>query len=167
MFLSPQQWFINALVDLFEQESEYVIDVLEDCRFELGRTAETYLGEAEQLRAASRMLGKVVGCSVVMLDKVVGCSVVCVVWSMVGKVVGCSVVMLGKVVGCIIVMLGKVVGCIVVMLGKIVGCSVVCAVCSMLGKVVGCSVIMLGKVCLLYTSPSPRDISGSRMTSSA
>ncbi|KAL8612031.1 hypothetical protein ACOMHN_012930 [Nucella lapillus] len=56
--LSPgvKQWFINALVDLFEQESEYVIDVLEDCRYELGRTVDSYVDEAEQLRAASRML---------------------------------------------------------------------------------------------------------------
>ncbi|KAK7495880.1 hypothetical protein BaRGS_00012870 [Batillaria attramentaria] len=51
-----KQWFINALVDLFEQESEYVIDVLEDCRFELGVTAQSFGREAEQLRAASRML---------------------------------------------------------------------------------------------------------------
>lgn len=55
-----QQWFINALVDLFEQESEYVIDVLEDCRHELGRTAGNFLEEAEELRATSRMLGYVV-----------------------------------------------------------------------------------------------------------
>ncbi|KAK7100375.1 uncharacterized protein [Littorina saxatilis] len=56
--LSPgvKQWFINALVDLFEQESEYVIDVLEDCRYELGMTANSFKGESEQLRAASRML---------------------------------------------------------------------------------------------------------------
>ncbi|KAL8577768.1 hypothetical protein ACOMHN_001637 [Nucella lapillus] len=56
--LSPgvKQWFIDALVDLFEQETEYVIDVLEDCRFELGRTADTYVEEAEHLRATSRML---------------------------------------------------------------------------------------------------------------
>ena len=53
-----QKWFINALVDLFEQESEYVIDVLEDCRYELGTTAGRFEEEAEELRAASRMLGK-------------------------------------------------------------------------------------------------------------
>ena len=70
-------------MDLFEQESEYVIDVLEDCRFELGRTAEVFLGEAEQLRAASRMLGElyVVGSSVLFNTrwKAFNCSVVCVV----------------------------------------------------------------------------------------
>ncbi|XP_076462958.1 uncharacterized protein LOC143295259 [Babylonia areolata] len=56
--LSPgvKQWMIESLIDLFEQESEYVIDVLEDCRVELGHTAETYVEEAEHLRATSRML---------------------------------------------------------------------------------------------------------------
>ena len=53
-----QRWFIDALIDLFDQESEYVIDVIEDCREEMRETADKYKDEADQLRAASRMLGE-------------------------------------------------------------------------------------------------------------
>ncbi|CAG5133779.1 unnamed protein product [Candidula unifasciata] len=56
--LSPatRRWFIDALIDLFDQESEYVIDVIEDCREEMRDAADRYNVEAEQLRAASRLL---------------------------------------------------------------------------------------------------------------
>ncbi|XP_059178048.1 putative uncharacterized protein DDB_G0271982 [Physella acuta] len=56
--LSPttRRWFIESLIDLFDQESEFVIDVIEDCREEMRETADRYRDEAEQLRAASRLL---------------------------------------------------------------------------------------------------------------
>ncbi|CAL1546775.1 unnamed protein product, partial [Lymnaea stagnalis] len=53
---STRRWFIDSLIDLFDQESEYVIDVIEDCREEMRETADRYRDEAEQLRAASRLL---------------------------------------------------------------------------------------------------------------
>ncbi|KAK0059310.1 hypothetical protein Bpfe_011386, partial [Biomphalaria pfeifferi] len=56
--LSPttRRWFIDSLIDLFDQESEYVIDVIEDCREEMRETADKFKDEAEQLRTASRLL---------------------------------------------------------------------------------------------------------------
>lgn len=53
-----QRWFIDSLIDLFEQESEFVIDVIEDCRHEMRDTADKYKTDAEHLRAASRLLRK-------------------------------------------------------------------------------------------------------------
>ncbi|KAI8787299.1 hypothetical protein BgiBS90_012437, partial [Biomphalaria glabrata] len=50
------RWFIDSLIDLFDQESEYVIDVIEDCREEMRETADKFKDEAEQLRTASRLL---------------------------------------------------------------------------------------------------------------
>ncbi|RUS88842.1 hypothetical protein EGW08_003387 [Elysia chlorotica] len=53
---ATRRWFIESLIDLFDQESEYVIDVIEDCRQEMRDTADSYRGDAEELRAKSRML---------------------------------------------------------------------------------------------------------------
>ncbi|KAK3738404.1 hypothetical protein RRG08_037041 [Elysia crispata] len=53
---STRRWFIESLIDLFDQESEYVIDVIEDCRQEMRETADSYNDDAEELRAKSRML---------------------------------------------------------------------------------------------------------------
>lgn len=53
---ATRRWFIESLIDLFDQESEYVIDVIEDCRQEMRETADSYNDDAEELRAKSRML---------------------------------------------------------------------------------------------------------------
>ncbi|CAG5132429.1 unnamed protein product [Candidula unifasciata] len=53
---STRRWFISSLIDLFEQESEYVIDVIEDCREDMRETADRYKDETSELRATSRML---------------------------------------------------------------------------------------------------------------
>lgn len=55
---SIQRWFISSLIDLFEQESEYAIDVIEDCREDMRETADRYKDETDELRATSRMLRK-------------------------------------------------------------------------------------------------------------
>lgn len=52
-----QKAFIESLLDLFEQETEDMIDAIEESRMELRGTMLDFEDETEQLRAESRMLG--------------------------------------------------------------------------------------------------------------
>ncbi|KAK6179727.1 hypothetical protein SNE40_012024 [Patella caerulea] len=55
--LSPdmRKLFLETVSELYEQESELIIDIIEDCRFEMQQTALSYKDDSDQLRAASRM----------------------------------------------------------------------------------------------------------------
>jgi hypothetical protein len=48
---------VESLLDLFEQETEDMIDAIEESRMELRGTMLDFEDETEQLRAESRMLG--------------------------------------------------------------------------------------------------------------
>ena len=52
-----QRAFVESLLDLFEQETEDMIDAIEESRMELRGTMLDFEDETEQLRAESRMLG--------------------------------------------------------------------------------------------------------------
>ncbi|XP_056018598.1 inner centromere protein-like isoform X2 [Ostrea edulis] len=55
-FQEEQKAFIESLLDLFEQETEDMIDAIEESRMELRGTMLDFEDETEQLRAESRML---------------------------------------------------------------------------------------------------------------
>ncbi|XP_041359803.1 uncharacterized protein LOC121376091 [Gigantopelta aegis] len=56
--LSPpvKKYFLDSLNGLFEQETKVLIDVLEDCRYDLRLAALQFQNDAEEDRARSRML---------------------------------------------------------------------------------------------------------------
>ena len=56
-----QKAFVESLLDLFEQETEDMIDAIEESRMELRGTMLDFEDETEQLRAESRMLGTSTG----------------------------------------------------------------------------------------------------------
>ncbi|ESP05298.1 hypothetical protein LOTGIDRAFT_152128 [Lottia gigantea] len=58
--LSPdmRKLFLETVSELYEQESELIIDIIEDCRYEMQQTALSYKDDSDQLRAASRMLAE-------------------------------------------------------------------------------------------------------------
>ena len=52
-----QKSFIESLLDLYEQETEEMIDVIEESRMELRGDFLHFSDETKTLRAESRMLG--------------------------------------------------------------------------------------------------------------
>jgi len=52
-----QKAFIESLLDIYEQETEEMIDVIEESRMELRGDFMSFEDESKHLRAESRMLG--------------------------------------------------------------------------------------------------------------
>lgn len=53
-----QKAFIESLLDIYEQETEEMIDVIEESRMELRGDFMSFDDESKNLRAESRLLGK-------------------------------------------------------------------------------------------------------------